>query len=74
MARYTRETLRAELERRGCRQHPQKYVVPFGEMWIHPDGVTRIAIPWPGKDGTYPEGVVSDLMERHDIPDPKPNN
>jgi len=70
---YTRETLRAELERRGCKLHPQGVVVPLGEVWIAPSG-TYVAIPRPASDGTYPEGVVEDLLEQHGLPDPKLSN
>jgi hypothetical protein len=72
---YTLSQLRAELERRGCRQHhnPGGIVVPIGEVWIHPNGVTYIIIPRP-VDGIIPEAVVQDLLEEHDIPEPKPGN
>jgi hypothetical protein len=72
---YTREQLRAELERRGCTPHPNPgaVVVPFGEMWIHPNGVTRIVIPR-AIDGGYPEEIVEDLLKQHDIPPRRPDN
>lgn len=75
MSDYTIAQLRAELERRGCKPHPNPggVVVPLGEMWIHPDGVTRILIPRP-INGLIPLAVVMDLLEAHDIPEPKPGN
>ena len=48
-------------------------LVPFGEVWISPSGA-YIAIPRPGADGTYPDGVVRDLLDRHVLPDPKPSS
>lgn len=75
MADYTIEQLRAELERRGCRPHPNPYsvVVPLGEVWIHPDGKTRIVIPR-AVDGKIPRSVVEHLLAHHDVPEPKPGN
>ena len=75
MSAYTLSQLRAELERRGCHPHPnpQGVVVPIGEVWIHPNGVTRIIIPRP-VNGYIPEAVVKDLLQEHEIPEPKPGN
>jgi len=72
---YSLDQLRAELERRGCRRHPNPHgvVVPLGEVWIHPNGVTRIVIPRP-VNGVIPTAIVLDLLEKHDVPEPKPNN
>lgn len=72
---YTIAQLYAELERRGSRRHPNPHgvVVPLGKVWIHPDGVTRIVIPR-AVDGVIPTAIVMDLLERHDVPEPKPNN
>lgn len=76
MNRHTRETLRAELERRGCTPHPNPHavVVPLGEVWIHPDGVTRIIIPRPDDDGTYSPFIIQNLFAIHDLPPPRPVN
>jgi hypothetical protein len=75
LSNYTLLQLRAELERRGCRQHPNPggIVVPIGEVWIHPNGATRIIIPRP-VNGIIPVAVVKDLLEEHDIPEPRPGN
>ncbi len=48
-------------------------MVPFGEMWIHPNGVTRIVIPR-DIDGIYPEAIVEDLLKQHNIPPRRPDN
>lgn len=70
---YTLDQLRAELERRGCRPHPnpKSVVVPLGECWIHPDGETRIIIP---AGLIIPAEVVKYMLDYHDVPEPKPGN
>ena len=75
MANYTIQQLRAELERRGCRPHPNPHsvVVPHGEVWIHPNGETRIVIPRP-VNGVISRVVVEHMLEHHDVPEPKPGN
>lgn len=65
MQLMTRADFYAELESRGCELLNKVY---FGSFWRAPDGRTfQVALPDLDTD-SYPDWMLDDLIERHDLP------